>query len=145
MYCFIEALYFQFYIYLGSYYDSSVRHSPLFSFIPEFLDINEEFFSRVSRFISCSSLTHTIVSLELDNHCVFPIFPIEDVLLFSQSPHLTHIRIALHRFDDCVRLLSQLRKQLRSLFITVRHVSRNDEHIMTDLFYFFLVCQLSNI
>jgi hypothetical protein len=75
----------------------------------------------------------TIVSLELDDNCTFQIFPVEGGLLFSQSPHLTHIRIALLRFEDCVRLLSQLGKQLRSFCVTIGSVPRFEDPPVPDI------------
>ena len=101
-----------------------MRHMPLFSIVPEFVDIDDELFSRVVKIVNCSPLLRTIVSLDLNENCVFRTFPMEDGLDFSQYIHLTELHIGLHRFDDFVRLLNQIEKQLQSLFVTIGHVSR---------------------
>lgn len=106
---------------------------PLFSFVPEFVDLGDKIFSRVSKIISSSLLLRTVVSLDLDDNCVFRIFPIEEGLLFTSHPHLTHIRIALRRFEDCIYLLSQLGKQLHSLFLTMVHVAGTEDQTIPDV------------
>lgn len=75
----------------------------------------------------------TIVSLDLDENCVFRTFPMEDGLDFSQYIHPTELRIGLHRFEGFVRLLSQIGKQLKSLFVTLRHVSRTEHSPIPDI------------
>lgn len=108
---------------LGSYYKTHIRYEPLFSIIPEFVDIGDELFTRVVNIVNCSPVMCTTVSLDLNENCVFRIFPMEEGLDFSQYVHLTELRIGLYRFDDFVRLLNQIGKQLISLSVTIGHIS----------------------
>lgn len=110
-----------------------MRYLPLFSIVPEFVDIGDECFNRVVIILNCSPIMRTIVSLDLDENCVFRTFPMEDGLDFSPYVHLTELRIGLHRFEDFLRLLSQIGKQLQSLSVTLGNVSRTEYSPIPDL------------
>jgi hypothetical protein len=63
----------------------------------------------------------SIVSFELDEDCVLPKLVSDDDLFLSQSPHLTHIRVTLNDFDNCIRLLNQLGSQLHSFAVNITY------------------------
>jgi hypothetical protein len=113
-------------MYLGCYYDSLLRPLPLVSFVPEFFELQDDLNNRVLSLIQCSSFMHTIVSLELDDRCAFQVSVNQEELFLSRSFHLTHLRLAVNRLEDCVRLLNQQHIQLHSLSVTVGNVCRND-------------------
>ena len=106
---------------------------PLFSLVPQFMDVPDEFRSRVLRILNCSPMMRSIVSLDLDENCVFDMFPMEEGLDFSKYVHLTELRMGLYRFEDFVRLLDQIGKQLQSLFVTIRYISYLDQSSIPDL------------
>jgi len=76
---------------------------------------------------------HSIVSIELDDDCVFAVRPSQEGLFFPQSPHLIHLRVALYRFDDCVRLFNQLGRQLHSLSVKMLFVSQSPNDILSEM------------
>jgi len=65
-----------------------------------------------------SRFMRSILSFELDEDCILPRLDSDGDLFFPQSPHLTHIRITLREFDDCIRLLNQLGSQLQSFAVS---------------------------
>jgi hypothetical protein len=64
----------------------------------------------------------SIVSFEFDDYCGLLVPPSDNGLFFAQSPHLTHVRVTLRKFDDCIRLLSQLSSQVRSFAVSLLDV-----------------------
>ncbi|CAF3926498.1 unnamed protein product [Rotaria sp. Silwood1] len=60
-----------------------------------------------------------VISFELDKDYILPTLVNDDNLFFPQSSHLTHIRITLRYFNDCILLLNQLGAQLHSLSVSV--------------------------
>ena len=61
----------------------------------------------------------SIISFELDDDCILPKLANNDELFFPQSPHLTHIRVTLRFFDECIHLLNQLGSQLHSFTVSL--------------------------
>jgi hypothetical protein len=64
----------------------------------------------------------SIVSFELDDDWFLREIFNDDGLFLPQSIQLTHIRITLHRFEHCVRLLNQLGSQLYSFAVSIIYV-----------------------
>ncbi|CAF0823531.1 unnamed protein product [Adineta steineri] len=96
-----------------------MRRQPLFSISSQFFDYEDVAMDQKISAFRCSSLMRSIVSFELGDNCILPKLLTSDELFFPQSPHLTHLRITLWSFDDCIRLLSQLGLQLRSFVVNL--------------------------
>ncbi len=111
------------YICLGmDFYRSCRRGKALYPIIPQSVRQDRYIGSGRLHTIRCSSLMRSIVSFELEDDCVLPDLVISDRLFFPQSIQLTHIRITLNEFNDCVCLLSQLGSQLCSFTISIVYV-----------------------
>ncbi len=95
---------------------------PLSCIIPQFVRLEGTVSDRILSSVRCSLLMRSIVSFELDDDCIFPTIIDANGLFFPQSIQLTHIRITLNEFDDCVYLLNQLGSQLCSFTISLVHV-----------------------
>jgi hypothetical protein len=76
---------------------------------------------------------HSIISIELDDDCVFAVRLSQEGLFFPQSPHIIHVRVALYGFDDCVRLFNQLGRQLHSLSVKMLFTCRNEDDILPEI------------
>jgi hypothetical protein len=98
------------------------HREPLSCIIPQFVRLEGTVGGRILSAVRCSSLMRSIVSFELDDDCILPSIINADGLFFPQSIQLTHIRITLNEFDDCVYLLNQLGSQLCSFTISIVHV-----------------------
>jgi hypothetical protein len=122
-----------YFVYIGIYTEDSERRLHLFSLAPDFFDLKEPVSEWFLSFINCSSFMHSIISIELDDDCVFAVRPSEEGLFFPQSPHLTHVRLALYGFDHCVRLFNQLGGQLHSLSMTLLNVNRSRTQILSEV------------
>ncbi|CAF5108719.1 unnamed protein product, partial [Rotaria sp. Silwood1] len=71
----------------------------------------------------------SMVSFELDDDCILPnIF--YDREFFPQSIQLTHIRITLCYFEDCICLLKQLGQQLDSFIVSIVYVDATELRFM---------------
>jgi len=62
---------------------------------------------------------HSIVSFELDDACILPSIFDDRGLYFPQSNQLTHIRITLYYFGQCIILLIQIGSQLHSFAVNI--------------------------
>lgn len=121
------------FIYLGYYYENSIRHLPLVPVLAELFDLDDTASNPFLSFIHCSSFMHSIVSIELDDNCVFRVQPSDEELFFPHSHHITHVSVTLSQFEHCVELLDQLGKQLQSLSVTVAYVCRRGPGILSKL------------
>ena len=81
----------------------------------------------------------SVVSFELDYDWISPIIFNDHELFFPQSIQLTHIRIRLCYFDDCICLLKQLGQQLYSFIVNIVHVDG------TQLSLIYKIPSVSNI
>jgi hypothetical protein len=75
----------------------------------------------------------SIVSFELDDICILPDVFNNGELFFPQSIQLTHIRIALTRFDHCVHLVSQLGPQLYSFSVNIVYAHEYDSNLISEI------------
>ncbi|CAF1467634.1 unnamed protein product [Rotaria sordida] len=75
----------------------------------------------------------SIISFELDEDCVLPRLVSDDDLFFPQSPHLTHIRVTLRYFDDCIHLLNQLGSQLYSFTVSLVYSSIRESNMISRM------------
>jgi hypothetical protein len=121
------------FIYLGIHSGNPRREVPLLSVVPDLFDLDGIASKKFLSFIHCSLIMHSIVSIELDDDCVFAVRPSQERLFFPQSPHLTHVRVALYGFDDCVRLFNQLGRQLHSLSVKMLFVSQSANDILSEI------------
>jgi hypothetical protein len=103
------------------------RREPLMSLIPQLVLLAECIVDKSLSAIRYSSLMRSIVSFELDDDCILSQGFDPDGLFFPQSIRLTHIRITLNYFRDCVRLLNELGSQLCSFTISVVYVRHDDK------------------
>jgi hypothetical protein len=69
-----------------------------------------------------SSLMHSVQSFELDDNCLLAGMLDENELHFGLATRLTHVRISLWDFSECVRLLNEIGPQLHSLTVTIASV-----------------------
>ncbi|CAF4263237.1 unnamed protein product [Adineta steineri] len=102
---------------LGNNLVSKFRRQPLFSILPQLFDYEDIDMGRKISAFRCSSLMRSVISFELDDDCILPKLLTSDELFFPQSPHLSHLRITLWSFAECIRLLRQLGSQLHSFVV----------------------------
>jgi len=102
----------------------SLRHDEcLFSILPQLFYIETiDSCRRIPAFL-CSRFMRSVISFELDEDCMLPKLVNNKDLFFPESSPLTHIRITLRYFNDCVRLLNQLGAQLRSFDVSFTHTN----------------------
>ncbi|CAF3201995.1 unnamed protein product [Rotaria sp. Silwood2] len=102
----------------------SLRHDEcLFSVLPQLFAIEKiDSHRRIPAFL-CSRFIRSVISFELDEDCILPTLVNNDDLFFPQSSHLTHIRITLRYFNDCIHLLNQLGAQLHSFGVSFTHTN----------------------
>ncbi|CAF4137121.1 unnamed protein product [Rotaria sordida] len=118
---------------LGYYYDNQLRHYPLFSIVPQFFYPSDSITNVLLSFFHNSLIMHSIVNFEYDDDCALLVPSIDKGSLFPRSPHLTHVRVTLRKFDDCLRLLNQLGSQLCSFAVSIIHVIKKDEDILSQI------------
>jgi hypothetical protein len=102
----------------------SLRHDEcLFSVLPQLFSIEKiDSRRRIPAFL-CSRFMRSVISFELDEDCILPTIVNDEDLFFSQSSHLTHIRILLCYFNDCIHLLNQLGAQLHLFDVSFTHTN----------------------
>ena len=101
----------------------SPRHDKtLFSVLPQLYFIDQTDPRRKIPAFICSRFMRSVISFELDEDCVLPTL-LKDELYFSQASRLTHIRITLRYFNDCIHLLKQLGKQLHSFGVSFTNIN----------------------
>lgn len=111
-----------------------VFHSvPLSCVLPQFVRLIGSGGNRIIATLRFSTFMRSIVSLEFDNDCIFPVLINPDGLFFPQSIRLSHIQITLSQFGDCVRLLTQLGTQLRSFTVSIVHVYLLEADIISQI------------
>jgi hypothetical protein len=110
------------YILLGKNIYSTLRMSPLYSIVPEFV-LPPNNLCQMIYTLLCSSIIGSIVSFELDDDFVLPDVLNDDRWSLSQSTQLTHIQITLYYFEHCINLLKQLGSQLCSFTVSVIFVT----------------------
>ncbi|CAF1116750.1 unnamed protein product [Rotaria sordida] len=114
---------------LGTGIYSIFRDWPLVSTVPHFVRLNGSGSDEVLYSFCSSILMRSIVSFELDDGCILPnIF--YDREFFPQSIQLTHIRITLCYFEDCICLLKQLGQQLDSFIVSIVYVDGTELRLM---------------
>ncbi|CAF4473209.1 unnamed protein product [Rotaria sp. Silwood2] len=118
---------------LGIHLYNVLHVNPLFSFIPQFVRV-KNFVGGKSLFnLRYSSFMRSIVWFELDDDCILPNVFNDDRLFFPQSIQLTHIRITLYEFPDCVHLLNQMGTQICSFSVTILCVDRSEVDIISKI------------
>jgi hypothetical protein len=78
----------------------------------------------------------SVVSFELDSDWLSPSIFNDRELFFPQSIQLTHIRIRLCYFDDCICLLKQLGQQLYAFIVSIVYVDGTE---------FRLICKIPSV
>jgi len=109
----------------------SEMHGCLFLVITRLFDIETTDPCREICDFRRSRFMLSIISFELDEDCILPYLVNDDDLFFPQSSHLTHIRVTLRHFDDCILLLTQLGSQLHSFAVSLvfTHLRRHSNII----------------
>ena len=75
----------------------------------------------------------SVQSFELDDNCILAQRLHDNQLRFGQVIRLTHLRISLWNFDQCVHLLNQLGSQLHSFTVTIGYVFENEPNITPEI------------
>jgi len=121
------------YIHLGNKMFSLRHDECLFSILPQLFSIETiDSCRRIPAFL-CSRFMRSVISFELDEDCILPTLVNVNDLFFSQSSHLTHIRITLRYFNDCIHLLSQLGAQLHSFGVSFTHTDIRQYRTMSRI------------
>jgi hypothetical protein len=133
------------YVFLGFYNEEYVREHPLFSDIPQVMDIFCKFIHMLLPFYRYSPIMSSINSFDFDPDCVVSIPPYDDEFCFPRSNNLTHISIAFRQFHDCVILLNQIGAQLHSFDVKIMHVRLSEQLDLSQISLvsnFVLFCNL---
>ncbi len=110
-----------------------MHERPLFSILPQLYFFENTALEQTISTFWHSRFMDSIISFELDEDYVLPKLKADDELFFSQSPHLTHIRVTLHCFDDCIRLLNRLGSQLHSFAVSLVHTSILESNTVSQM------------
>jgi hypothetical protein len=133
------------YLFLGFFDADYVRDHPLFSDIPQVMDIYYEFDDLLLRFYRSSPIMSSINSFEFDPDCVVTIPRSNKELYFPRSHNLTHLSIGFREFHDCVNLLNQIGAQLHSFDVKIMHVCLSEQLDLSQISLvsnFVLFCNL---
>lgn len=112
--------------------DLSIRH-PLCAVVHEIFTIPTDGVGKKIVTFLCSSLIQSVQSLEIDDNCAFVAIITKGTAGFSLATRLTHIRIALLDFPECVRLLNHIGSQLQSFIVTIASVNTYEPHSSDEL------------
>ncbi|CAF1123221.1 unnamed protein product, partial [Rotaria sordida] len=96
---------------------------PLFAITPQFVALPDCTLGKNVATLCRSSLMHSIQSLEFDENLILTIIFANGELYFDQLSRLTHLRITLWGFHQCLHLLNQLASQLHSFTVTISKIS----------------------
>ncbi|CAF2390737.1 unnamed protein product [Rotaria sp. Silwood2] len=107
---------------LGDGVHSIFRNDPLFSILPQFYQLNRTISSQILSSFDSSPLMRSIVSIEVDDGCILTNLFNDHELFFPEAHQLSHIRITLCYFNDCICLLNQLGTQLNSFSVSILYV-----------------------
>jgi hypothetical protein len=75
----------------------------------------------------------SIHSFEFDHNAALLVPVNHEKLFFAESSYLTDVSITFREFPDCVRLLNQLGSKLHSFAVSITHVYRGDEDIISQI------------
>jgi hypothetical protein len=106
---------------------------PLFTIVPQFFLLPNYGLGKNLSSLCHSSLMRSVQSFELDDNYILAETLHDNELRFDQAIRLTHLRISLWRFDQCVHLLNQLCSQLHSFTVTIGSVFDNEPHITPEI------------
>ncbi|CAF1352910.1 unnamed protein product [Rotaria sordida] len=108
---------------LGNGIHSILRNAPLLSIVPQFFQLSETISNQILSSFDSSSFMRSIVSIEVDDGYMLSNIFNDHKVFFPQSNQLTHIRITLCYFEDCVGLLEQLGTQLYLFNVSIVYVN----------------------
>ncbi|CAF1044018.1 unnamed protein product [Rotaria sordida] len=117
---------------ISFHYDSELHRSPLFSTIPQSVYIEDKLIDPVLSIIRYSPLMRSINSFEFDHDAAL-LVPVNNEKLFFAQSYLTHVSVTLRELSDCVSLLNQLGSQIYSFTVSIVHVYRGNEDIISQL------------
>jgi hypothetical protein len=106
---------------------------PFFSIVPQFFPLLNYGIGKKLSALCHSSLMHSVESFELDDNCILTEGLDNDRLRFDQVTRLTHIRISLWNFDQCVHLLNQMGSQIHSFTVTIVHISEHQPDLISNI------------
>ncbi len=106
---------------------------PLFSIVPQFFLLPNYSFGEKLSTLCHSSLMYSVESFELDDNCILSERLHDDQLRFDKVIRLTHLRISLWNFDQCVHLLNQLGSQLHSFTVTIGYVCAGELNLISKI------------
>jgi hypothetical protein len=97
--------------------------TPLFTILPQFFLLPNNILSEKVVILCRLPFIRSVQSFELDENLILYERFVNDQSYFDQLKRVTHLRISLWSFDQCVDLLSQLGSQLHSFIVTIVVVS----------------------
>ncbi|CAF4561599.1 unnamed protein product [Rotaria sp. Silwood2] len=106
---------------------------PLFAIIPQFVVLPNCTFEENVATLCRSSLMRSIQSFEFDENLMLTIRFTNRQLYFDQLSRVTHLRISLWSFNQCIHLLNQLDSQLHSFTVTVAKVFGNQFYLISEM------------
>jgi len=113
--------------------DCHKLRKPLHAIVPQqFLVTNCSWGANVAT-LCRSSFMCSVQSLEFDDHCVLAPNIVDNQLSSDQVTKLTHIRINLYGFYQCINLLNQLGAQLHSFTVAIECISGHEPTLISKI------------
>jgi hypothetical protein len=112
---------------------SLTTRKPLFTIVPQFFILPNCSLGEKVATLCHSSLMRSVQSFEVDDNFILAQTLRDNQLRFDQVIRLTHLRISLWNFDQCVHLLNQLGSQLHSFTVTLGDVFENEPNISPEI------------
>jgi hypothetical protein len=106
---------------------------PLFSIVPQYFILPNFSLGETLSALCRSSFMGSVESFEVDDNCILTETFNDDELRFDQVIRLTHLRISLWNFDQCVHLLNQLGSQLHSFTVTIGDVFEEQPNLIPKI------------
>ncbi|CAF2825535.1 unnamed protein product [Rotaria sp. Silwood2] len=106
---------------------------PLFSIVPQYFLLPKYIIGEKLSALWRSSFMRSIESFELDDNGILVERLGDDELRFDQVIRLTHLRISLWHFDQCVHLLNQLGSQLYSFTVTIGDIFEEEPNLIPKI------------
>jgi hypothetical protein len=109
------------------------RKQPLFTIVPQCFLLPRCIIGEQITELCRSTMMRSIQSFHLDDNCCLSELFRKGEMRFNEVPRLTHIRISLSDFDQCVNLLLELGSQLHSFTVTLGNCFSYEPILTSDL------------
>ncbi|CAF2749896.1 unnamed protein product [Rotaria sp. Silwood2] len=106
---------------------------PLFSTVPQFFLLPNYRLGKKLSVLYRSSLMRSVESFDLDDNCILTETFDDHPIRLDQVIRLTHLRISVWNFDQCVHLLNQLGSQLYSFTVTIGYVFQDNLNLISKI------------